>query len=67
MAKAIASFPVRLAKPAQRALESAGIKGLKDFSLITEEEFSNLHGIGPNAIQKIKVALSENGLTFKKS
>ena len=66
MVKSIEGLPVRLAKPAQRALASAGIKVLKDFSRITEKEFSNLHGIGPNAIQEIKVALAENGLSFKK-
>ena len=66
MTKSIEAFPVRLAKPAQRTLASAGIKVLKDFSRITEEEFSNLHGIGLNAIQKIKMALAESGLSFKK-
>lgn len=68
MAKAIGNnssdLPVKLAKPAQRALFSAGITTLKQLSKLSEEELSQLHGIGPNAIQQIKKAFGEKGLLF---
>lgn len=57
-------FP-KLAAPARRALASAGIKELKDFTRFTEEEITNLHGMGPNAMGKIKSALKTRSLSFK--
>ncbi|MBC8172644.1 MAG: hypothetical protein H7X71_01955 [Chitinophagales bacterium] len=60
------NFAVNLAKPAQRALLNAGITTLKQLSKLTEEEISNLHGVGQNAVQQIKKALTENGLAFAK-
>lgn len=57
-------LPVKLAKPAHRALDSAGITTLKQLSKLTEQEVSQLHGIGQNAIQQIKKALGDNGLSF---
>lgn len=57
-------LPVKLAKPAQRALQGAGITTLKQLSGKSEEEISKLHGIGKNAIQEIKKTLIENGLSF---
>jgi DNA-directed RNA polymerase alpha subunit len=58
------SLPVKLAKPAHRALDNAGITTLKQLSRLTEKEVSHLHGIGQNAIQEIKKALANNGLSF---
>ena len=58
-------FPVKLAKPAQRALEVAGIRVLKDLTKWTEKDFSNLHGIGPNAIESIKTAMKKQELKFR--
>ena len=55
-----------LAKPAQRALENAGVTSLNDFSELSENEVSKLHGIGKNALQKIKQALIDNKLSFAK-
>ena len=57
-------FPVKLAKPAQRALAGAGITTLKQAAKLSEEELSALHGIGQNAVQQIKKALSDQGLSF---
>ncbi|MDF2558179.1 MAG: hypothetical protein K0R71_2007 [Bacillales bacterium] len=56
----------RLAKPAQRAIQNAQLKSLEDISALSEIEFSNLHGIGKNAIRAVKEILSENKLQFKK-
>jgi len=54
-------FPVKLAKPAQRALAGAGITTLKQAAKLSEEELSALHGIGQNAVQQIKKALAIKG------
>ena len=58
------SLPVKLSKPAQRALQNAGITTLKHLSKLSEEEVAKLHGIGKNAIQQISKALTDNGLSF---
>lgn len=55
-----------LSAPARRALENANIKTLKDLTKFTEKELLNLHGLGPSSIPKLKIALSEAGLKFKK-
>ena len=57
-------FP-KLAKPAQRALQNAGINKLKQLTEITEAELMQLHGMGPNALGKLKQALAERGLSFR--
>jgi DNA-directed RNA polymerase alpha subunit len=54
----------KLARPAQRALLSAGIHELKDFTKFTEEEVSDLHGMGNKALEQIKMALQQNRLWF---
>jgi DNA-directed RNA polymerase alpha subunit len=59
-------FHVRLAKPAIRALNNAGIKTLEQLTHFRESEIADLHGIGPNAINQLQLALSSRGLTFKK-
>lgn len=55
-----------LSAPARRALENANIKTLQDLTKFTEKELLNLHGLGPSSIPKLKMALSEAGLKFKK-
>jgi len=60
------AIPARLAKPAQRALLSAGITNLVQLSKISEAELSALHGIGKNAIAQLQKALVDNGLSFSK-
>jgi predicted flap endonuclease-1-like 5' DNA nuclease len=54
-----------LAAPAQRALAGAGIKSLQQLTKWTEADLKNLHGMGPNAIGKLRQALTEQGLSFK--
>jgi hypothetical protein len=58
------SLPIKLAKPAQRALQNADITTLKQLSKLSEEEVAKLHGIGKNAIQQISKALMDSGLSF---
>jgi uncharacterized protein YdhG (YjbR/CyaY superfamily) len=55
----------KLAAPAQRALASAGITDLKQLSKFAEAEVAQLHGMGPNALDKLREALKANGLSFK--
>lgn len=55
----------RLAAPAQRALAGAGIKSLKQLTKWTEADIKQLHGMGPNALGKLRQALAEKGLSFK--
>lgn len=57
-------LPVGLAKPALRALASAGITSLSEFSKLTEASVANLHGMGPKALSAIKAALKANGTSF---
>ncbi len=54
-----------LAKPAQRALQNAGIEKLEQLSFYSEKEISKLHGIGKNAIVILKQELNQKGLSFK--
>lgn len=57
----------KLASPAQRALQSAGITSLKQLTDITEEELLQLHGMGPNALGTLREALKATGLSFRAS
>lgn len=57
-------LPAKLGAPAERALANAGIKNLKHLTKFSETEIKQLHGVGPNAIGKLRQALVENGLSF---
>ncbi|MBT2691194.1 DNA-binding protein [Bacillus sp. ISL-47] len=57
-------LPVKLAKPAQRALEGAGFYQLEQLAGATETDILKLHGMGPNAMEKLRKALAEKGLAF---
>lgn len=58
-------FLSRLAAPARRALQNAGIDTLKKLSRKTEKEVLDLHGIGKTTIPTLQEALSKEGLSFK--
>jgi hypothetical protein len=51
--------------PAQRALTAADITTLEQLTKISEAELSQLHGMGPNALGKLREALKERGLSFR--
>ena len=57
-------LPEKLSAPAQRALAGAGIQNLKQLSRFSETEIKQLHGIGPNALKKLHLALAAKGLSF---
>jgi len=59
-------FLSKLGAPARRALESHGVKQLNDLTRFSAAEIAQWHGVGPNALSKMKLALEENGLDFFK-
>ena len=56
-------FP-KLSQPALRALAGAGYTRLDHLTKVTEAELMKLHGFGPNALEKLRIALAEKGLSF---
>lgn len=58
---------LKLSAPAQRALAGAEIINLDDFTKFTEAEIANLHGIGPNVLDKIRQAMTDRNLRFTDS
>jgi hypothetical protein len=57
-------LPAKLGAPAERALTGAGIKNLKQLTKFSEAEIKQLHGVGPNALGKLRQALADKGLSF---
>lgn len=57
-------WPKGVAKPAQRALASAGFSELTQLTKISEAELLKLHGMGPKAIRHLRDALAEQGQAF---
>jgi hypothetical protein len=55
-----------LAAPARRALAEAGYARLEQFTAVTEAEVRQLHGMGPKAMEQIRLALAAKGLSFLK-
>jgi ERCC4-type nuclease len=60
------NLPANLGKPAQRALDGAGITSLEQVTELNEAELMKLHGMGPKAMDQLRVALKEQGLSFAK-
>ena len=58
------SMPPGLSQPALRALTGAGIVRLDQLTKFSEAEIRHLHGIGPNALIKLKAALRAKGLSY---
>jgi predicted Fe-Mo cluster-binding NifX family protein len=58
-------LPTELAKPARRALEGAGYVKLEQFIVLSEVEVLTLHGMGPKALEQIRLALNDRGLSFR--
>jgi predicted RecB family nuclease len=58
-------FIAGLAAPARRALEGAGLTTLAKLAKKTEAQVMGLHGMGPNAMAKLRAALEKEGLSFK--
>jgi DNA-directed RNA polymerase alpha subunit len=54
----------KLAAPARRALDAAGIRRLDQLTQFSEADIKQLHGIGPNALEQLRRALAASGLSF---
>ncbi len=61
----VSDLPIKLAAPARRALVQAGYTRLEQIAGASEGEIARLHGIGPNALEQIRGALAEIGLSFR--
>ena len=57
-------LPAKLSAPARRALDGAGFVRLEQLSKVSEAEIKRLHGIGPNALDQLRRALSAKNLSF---
>ena len=57
-------IPQYLGKPANRALEVAGYFRLEQVAEVSEKEIMKLHGMGPKALERLREALFEKGLSF---
>lgn len=55
----------KIGAPATRALNLVGVRRLADLTRFSENEVKQLHGVGPYAINKLRLALHEKGLSFK--
>ena len=53
-----------LAAPARRALAAAGYTTLEQLAEVRERDIASLHGMGRNALEKLRRALAEHGLSF---
>lgn len=51
--------------PARRALGREKIDSLEKLSDYSEKEIMQLHGFGKNTLQKLKVYMNENHVSFK--
>jgi hypothetical protein len=61
-----AAFLDKVAAPARRALEAAGLTTLKKLAAAQESEVAELHGMGPNALAVLRSELEDSGLAFKR-
>lgn len=56
-------FP-KLAAPARRALSGAGFTRLDQLAGTSESDLRKLHGMGPTAMEALRTALRQRGLSF---
>jgi hypothetical protein len=54
----------RIGAPATRALRAAGLTTLESLTQVTEAHVAALHGVGPIALDRLREALAEAGLSF---
>jgi uncharacterized protein YdhG (YjbR/CyaY superfamily) len=59
-------LPRKMGKPAERALANANITNLKQLSKWSEDDITELHGVGPKALGILHAALKTNKLSFSK-
>jgi hypothetical protein len=57
-------LPLKLAKPAWRALTGAGYWRLEQLTAVSAAELMKLHGMGPKALGQLREALAARGLAL---
>jgi DNA-directed RNA polymerase alpha subunit len=57
-------LPTNIGNPARNALANADIQTLRQLTKFTETEIKQLHGVGPNALGKLRIALESKGISF---
>jgi DNA-directed RNA polymerase alpha subunit len=55
---------IRLAAPARRALVNAGITSFDDLAAWTQADVTQLHGMGPKALDTLIEAMGDAGVSF---
>ena len=55
----------KIGAPATRALNNIGVNFLEQLVNYTEQEISELHGVGPKAVRILKEAMLKIGISFK--
>ena len=55
-----------LAAPARRALAAANVTSLASLAHMTEVQVMSLHGMGPDAMSRLKAAMKAKGVAFAK-
>jgi hypothetical protein len=55
----------KIGAPAHRALLGAGYQRLDQLAAVQESELLKLHGMGPKAMNILRAALAEHGLSFR--
>lgn len=58
------TLPESLPTPSRRALAHAGYERLGQVATASEADLLRLHGVGPLAIERLRQALQEHGMTF---
>jgi hypothetical protein len=58
------NFP-KLSAPARRALARAGYERLELHNGVEEADLARLHGMGPSALEALRKALTERGLSLR--
>jgi hypothetical protein len=58
-------WPRGVAKPAQRALASAGYTIIDQLANAREEDLAALHGMGPKALRILLETLKQRGKAFR--
>lgn len=59
-------WPRGVAKPAQRALASAGYTNVDQLASARESDLAALHGMGPKALDILREALKQRGKSFRR-
>jgi hypothetical protein len=60
------AWPSGVAKPAQRALASAGFTSIDQLTSARRADLAALHGMGPKALGILDAALKKRGKSFRK-